>query len=100
MVPKQPTRNRSAELAQAIERQIVQRTWGRIHRLQVEVIDDRVVVHGCTQTYYSKQLALEGVLDVIDDLTRVELDIHVATVPRIAMNGRADREIRPAGAAG
>jgi hypothetical protein len=100
MEPKRETRNRSEDLAQAIERQIVQRTWGRIHRLQVEVIDDRVVVHGYTQSYYSKQLALEGVLDVIDDSTRVELDIHVATVPRIAINGRADHEIRPAGAAG
>jgi hypothetical protein len=100
MVPKQATPNRRTELAQAIERQIVQRTWGRIHRLQVEIIDDRVVVHGYTQSYYSKQLALEGVLDVIDDSTRVELDIHVAAVPRIAMNGHADREIRPAGAAG
>lgn len=99
MAPKQPTRNGNAELVHAIERQIVQRTWGRIHRLQVELIDDRVVVHGCTQSYHSKQLALEGVLDVIDDSTRVELDIQVATVPRIAINGRGNREIRPAGAA-
>jgi hypothetical protein len=105
MVPEQPTRNRIAELVQAIERQIVQRTWGRIHRLQVEAIGDRVVVHGYTQSYYylaissqaarvwlrpkaasyySKQLALEGALGVIDDSTRLELDIDVATVPRKA----------------
>lgn len=100
MVPKQPTRNRSADLAQSIERQIVQRTWGRIHRLQVEVIDDRVVVRGCTQSYHSKQLALEGVLDVIGDSTHVELDILVGPGPPSAIQSRAYGQGRPASAAG
>jgi hypothetical protein len=77
MVPKPGTRDRIAELAQAIERQIEQRTWGRIHRLQVELIDDRVVVHGYTQTHYVKQLALEGVRDVIGSSAHVELDVYV-----------------------
>jgi hypothetical protein len=77
MVPKEAIRDGSAGLAQAIERQIVQRTWGRIHRLQVEVIKDRVVVHGYTQTHYVKQLALEGVRDVIGDCDGVELDVQV-----------------------
>ena len=100
MVPKQSTRNHCAELAQAIERQIVQRTWGRIHRLQVEVIDDRVVVHGYTQTHYSKQLALEGVRDVIDDSTRVELDIQVGPCRASAIGSRASHQSRLDGAAG
>jgi osmotically-inducible protein OsmY len=70
---------RDAELQQAIERQIVQRTWGRIHRLQVDVCDGHVVVHGCTQSYYQKQLALQGVLDVLGstDPRQVEMDIVV-----------------------
>jgi hypothetical protein len=66
-------------LEQRIENQIVQRTWGRIHRLQVELADDRIVVHGQTSSYYAKQLALEGVLDVIGSTapTSVDLDIQV-----------------------
>lgn len=81
------------EVAEAIERQIVQRTWGRIHRLQVELIEDRVIVHGCTSTYYSKLLAVEGVLDVLgsSDSARVDLDIQVAASPHISMNGRYSR---------
>jgi hypothetical protein len=97
MVPNEPTRMRSADLAQLIERQIVQRSWGRIHRLQVEVFDDLVIVHGYTQSYHSKQLALEGVLDVTDDSTRVELDIQVGSRPPSAIQSRAyDRVLRPA----
>ena len=99
MVPKKTTRKDSAELEQAIERQIVQRTWGRIHRLQVDVIDGRVVVHGYTQSYYSKQLALEGVRDVIGDSTPVELDVQVGSRRPSAIQG-AYRPRGPASAAG
>jgi len=69
-------------LAQTIERRIELRAWGRIHRLEVEVIDDRVIVHGCTATYHSKQLALEGVLDILGSTgaTQVELDIQVGAI--------------------
>jgi hypothetical protein len=66
-----------ADLAHAIERQIVQRTWGRIHRLEVEVFGDRIVVHGYTQSYYGKQLALEGARDLVGDSGQVELDVEV-----------------------
>ena len=84
MLLKETMNTPAGQVAQTIERQIVQRTWGRIHRLEVEVIDDRVIVHGCTSTYHSKQLALEGVLDVLGSTrsTQIELDIHVdASVP-------------------
>jgi hypothetical protein len=79
MLLKETMHKPAEQVAQSIERQIVQRTWGRIHRLAVEVIDDRVIVHGCTSTYYCKQLALEGVLDVLGSSrsTQVELDIQV-----------------------
>ena len=79
-------------LAQTIERRIVQRAWGRIHRLEVEVIDDRVIVRGCTSTYHSKQLALEGVLDILGSTgaTRVELDIHVAAIASSSFTRRAN----------
>ena len=81
MKPDSMTRT-PAELAQIIERRIVQRAWGRIHRLEVKVIDGRVIVRGCTSTYHSKQLALEGVLDILGTTgtTQVELDIRVGAI--------------------
>jgi hypothetical protein len=90
MLLEKTTRQPAGQLAQIIERQVVQRTWGRIHRLEVEVIDDRVIVHGCTSSYHSKQLALEGVLDVLDSPgpTHVELDIQVGAGPPSSMNRR------------
>jgi hypothetical protein len=75
----------------------MQRTWGRIHRLQVEVIGDRVIVHGCTSTYHAKQLALEGVLDVVgpDGSAQVELDIQVNGRPPRAVHTRMNQVHRP-----
>jgi hypothetical protein len=67
------------DLKETIERQIEQRTWGRIHRLHVESSGGRLIVHGCTSSYYSKQLALEAALEVLGwtENTQVELDIEV-----------------------
>jgi hypothetical protein len=70
-------------LERAIERQVVQRTWGRIHALQVEVTGNRVIIHGRAPSYYVEQLALQGVLEVIDPAgaMQVELNIQVASPP-------------------
>src|SRR5437870_172677 len=81
------------DLEQTLAHQIIQRTWGRIHQLHVQVDQDRVLVQGCTSSYYVKQLALLAVLEVLgsDDLVRIELDIQVgASHPRAAQgqNGR------------
>ena len=78
------------ELERSIERQIVQRTWSRIHRLQVETVDGRILVHGRTSSYHVKQLALEGVLDVLGsaDSAAVDLDIEVASIAAWATCGR------------
>lgn len=87
------TRPTPTDLTQAIERQIVQRTWGRIHRLEVEVADDRVVIHGLTSSYYSKQLALEAALDAIgaNGAAKVELDIEVNANPPRSLTAHASR---------
>jgi hypothetical protein len=81
---------RSAELQEvlerAIERQIVQRTWGRVQALEVKVTDNRVIVRGCAPSYYIEQLALQGVLDVIEPAgaMRIELNIQVGSPPKSA----------------
>jgi hypothetical protein len=56
---------RTPALEQAIKRQIVQRTGARIQGLEIEVTDGRVVVYGCVLCFHRKQLALQGVLDVL-----------------------------------
>lgn len=72
-------RNGTAELARTIESQIDLRTWRRIHRLRVDVAEDRVVVHGRAASHYIKQLALVAVLEVLGSpsLAETELDIQV-----------------------
>jgi hypothetical protein len=68
------------ELSQTIERQVARRTWGRVHRLAVEVSDDRVLVRGWTPSYYVKQLAIQGALEALGDAggPRLQVDIAVA----------------------
>jgi hypothetical protein len=70
-------------LEQAIKYRIVQRTARRIQRLQVEVIDNRIVIRGRAASYYLKQLALQGVLDVLDSegATSIEINVEVAGGP-------------------
>ena len=64
------------ELERALEREIVQRTWGRIRQLRVEQRDGRLTVCGYTLSYYAKQLALTAVREVYPS-DPVDLDIQV-----------------------
>ena len=59
-----------------VEQWINQRTFGRIHRLNVETVGDRVVVHGCASSYYVRQLALAALLEMFS-ADRVEMDVAV-----------------------
>ena len=56
----------NAELLWNLERQIVQRTLGRVRDLHVETQDNRVVVRGFTPSYFVKQLAIQASLEVLD----------------------------------
>jgi hypothetical protein len=66
----EPDRLRATEvkeaLERAIERQIMRRAWGRIRELEVEVKDSLIIIRGFAPSYFLKQLALQGVLDLID----------------------------------
>ena len=80
------------DLAHSLERQIRQRTWGRIHQLAVEVTPERLVVHGCTPSYYVKQLAIQAVLETLaPESPVVEVDIQVGPAEFFRVPGRADR---------
>jgi hypothetical protein len=90
MSAQQESEERSAELQhaleRAIERQVMQRTWGRIQALEVKVSNNLVVVCGRAPSYYVEQLAVQGVLDVVEVAggMRIELNIQVASRPTSA----------------
>jgi hypothetical protein len=67
MLVEAPIRAGRAELEQAIERRIMERTWRRIRQLRVEVNGERVVINGRTLWYYAKQLAIAAVLEALDE---------------------------------
>ena len=81
---------RTAEVEQAleraIERRIMQRTWGRIQALEVKVSHNLVVVRGRAPSYYVEQLALQGVLDLVGpaEAMRIQLNIQVGGPPTLA----------------
>ena len=87
---------RAAEVEQtlerAIERQVMQRTWGRIQALEVKVSPNLVVVRGRAPSYYVEQLALQGVLDLVEpaEAMRIQLNIQVGGPPHVGRRGSLD----------
>ena len=76
MFVEDANRANGEELERALEREIVQRTWGRIRQLRVELRDGRLVVCGHTASYYAKQLALAAVREMYSS-DPLDLDIRV-----------------------
>jgi hypothetical protein len=78
---------RSQALEQAIKHGIMTRTGGRIQSLEVDILGRKVTIRGNVPCYHVKQLALQGILDVMGaaPATRIELDLQVAG--RTAMSG-------------
>jgi hypothetical protein len=80
-------RTDSACLEEAVERQTVQRTGGRLRQFRVEITNEGVTVRGHAPSYYIKQLALVAVLDVLASIAwtpAVTLDIQVGAREVIA----------------
>ena len=62
------------------------RTCGRVDTLEVEVIGNRVIIRGRTTSYHLKQLAIQGVLDVLDANpdSALEMDMQVIVAAPVA----------------
>ncbi len=76
-----PLANPSAgALERALTQRIALRTRRRVHRLEIEIDADRIVIRGATASHHVKQLALTAVLEVIGSAAEaaIELDIEVA----------------------
>jgi hypothetical protein len=82
-----------SRLEASVERRIQERTWGRVRQLRVEAGQDRLVVRGCTPSYYVKQLAVQAVLEVVGwDAPRVDLDLQVSeSAGRVRSRQSADQ---------
>lgn len=78
-------------LADSIERNIRNRTGGRVRRLRIEVADGRIVVRGSAASYHVKQLALQAVLDTAKPAGAwpVRLEIHVRSGARQPARARS-----------
>lgn len=53
------------DLTSSIKHRIHSRTHGRVWNLHVELTGKQVVLRGRTSTYYTKQLAQHGALEII-----------------------------------
>jgi hypothetical protein len=53
---------------QELERHVHIRTGRRVRNLTVELHPERVVLHGRADSYYVKQLAQQGVRDLLPDV--------------------------------
>jgi|GEM_PF-5143866 len=72
-----------AELLWNVEKQISQRTLGQVHNLQIEARDNRVVVRGCTPSYFVKQLAIHAAMEVLErKQAPLELDMQLRVLSR------------------
>ena len=78
MQPEAAVDSNDSEIASVIERAIRERTWDRVRHLRVEWTGESVVVHGSTQTYYLKQLALEAARSTLAGTRPLVIDITVA----------------------
>jgi hypothetical protein len=75
--------SRFEALEQAIKDRIVNRTGGRMRALAIELTDRALIVRGTAPCYYVKQLALQGVLDVLnpDHRAKIECNFQVLVHP-------------------
>ena len=71
---------RSKALEQVIKDRIVNRTGGRIRVLAIELSNRELFVRGNAPCYYVKQLALQGVLDVLDSDHQSKLECNFQIV--------------------
>jgi hypothetical protein len=62
-----PAPSVTADLSSRVELRIQARTFGRIRDLRVELVDQGVILHGWAPTYYAKQMAQTGAMDVVAD---------------------------------
>ncbi len=65
------------DLAWALERQIHQRTSGRVRQLSVATSSGSVNVRGRSPSYHVKQLAIQAVLDLVPRFAPLPFAVNI-----------------------
>lgn len=84
-------RVKAPRLEQAIRQQVVRRTGGRIRSLEVALHGGELTIRGNVPCYHVKQLALQGVLTVLDLEGARDIKITLAVEVAAAPLGTQDR---------
>ncbi|MFM9962277.1 MAG: two-component system response regulator [Planctomycetaceae bacterium] len=83
LLESQTSRSHGEEQNLRLESLIAKKTGGRIHRLRVETVEGRIIVHGRSGTYHVRQLVLAAVMEAMElsivEPQKVELDIQVCS---------------------
>jgi hypothetical protein len=69
---------------EAVKHRIAERTAGRIHNLEVELVADHLVIRGQAPSYYLKQLAIQATLDEVGpwgNAQLAEIDVQISVLP-------------------
>jgi hypothetical protein len=74
----------SHPLQNEIESRVLTRTGRRVRGLAIELRPERVVLRGCASSYYVKQLAQQGVRDV---LPHVRLENAITVIQEASLAG-------------
>lgn len=64
------------EIEQSLLQRIRLRTWDRVRGLRIQFSGNELIIHGQTNSYFLKQLALEAVHDVLG--RRLSLPVKLA----------------------
>ena len=72
----EPLPRTSEPATESIVRFVLCRCFGRVHRLEIERHDGRLVLYGRTSTYHAKQLVQHAAQEAVNDL-EVENRIEV-----------------------
>jgi hypothetical protein len=72
----------ATDLETHLVRAIVARTGGRIQALRIQILGERTVLHGFSDSYYAIQLAVAGLMETLNALGldkpgRVDLNIDI-----------------------
>jgi hypothetical protein len=62
-----------------LEKKILEKTFGRVRPLEVELGHDKIIVHGRCPSYHIKQLAIQALIDLVPHAAPLHfaLDIKV-----------------------
>ncbi len=64
-------------LASLLEKQIQEKTFGRIRPLEVELGGDKITVHGRCASFHIKQLAIQALLDLVPQAAPLHFAVDI-----------------------